>query len=328
MDISAIQAVVGLVASLAVLLLLILKVRLHAFLALFISALVFGFIAGQGPSTLVNIAKGAGELTEYIGFVIVFGTMIGSILERSGSLSAMARWLVEKIGSRRAPVALLILGYIVSISVFCDAAFAILAPLVLALSTESGIGLVAMVSALAFALHATHMLVPPTPGPLAAAGIMGADVGLVIALGLALAVPHALIGYWWGCRVDKKYRVMPSRELLGKSYEASTSTGGKVSLGFLSILLPVCLIMMRSIVEYLFGDTGGIELAVVQTIGNPIFALTLGLLISLFTLDKISPEIYSFSGVLGESLKLGGMMVLIVAAGGAYAAVLLSLIHI
>lgn len=322
MEVSAIQAIAGLIISLAVLLYFIIKVKLHPFVSLILGALVFGFIAGEGPSTLSNIANGFGDLAAYIGPVIILGTLIGTVLERSGTLTAMARWLIEKTGVKRAPIALLILGYLVSISVFCDAAFAILAPLVIALSAESGIGLVAMTSALAFALHATHMLVPPTPGPLAAAGIMGADLGIVIALGLVLGVPHALVGYWWGRRVDRKYKIKPSEELLKRSVETSVGKEGKVFLGFLAILGPVFLIMLRSFVEYFFGDKGGIGLAFMQTIGHPIFALAIGLLISLFTLDKITPDIYSFSGAFGEGVKMGGMMVAIVGAGGAYAAVL------
>lgn len=317
-------SILALIVSITVLLLLIIKVRVHAFLALLIAAITYGLIAGEGAGTFTNIAEGLGGLITEIGLVIVLGTMIGDVLGRSGALQSMAKWLIDRLGKGKVFIALSVIGCLVSIPVFCDAAFAILAPLVIALSSLTGINVVTMGAILAFSLHSTHLLVPPTPGPLAGAGIIGADLGIVIGIGMLFVIPHLVSGVLWARYIGRKFEhIKPAEDILKKlTKEEYIYSTRKVMLGFLSIILPVVLIALRSIVTLTVSSAVGAGIEVIKAIGDPIAALSIGLVIALLTLDKITPDVYSFNGILGDSVKLGGMMVLIVGAGGAFANVI------
>ncbi|RME08279.1 MAG: GntP family permease, partial [Bacteroidetes bacterium] len=160
------------------------RFKVHPFLVLFVVALAYGLLAGM-PVELVlqSVKDGFGGILGNIGLVIVMGVIIGAFLEHTGGAQALASKVLSVIGEKKLHSAMGLIGYIVSIPVFCDSGFIILHPLNKALSRKAGKRLAGTAIALALGLLASHAMVPPTPGPIAAAGIIGANLGLVILAG-------------------------------------------------------------------------------------------------------------------------------------------------
>ena len=164
------------------------------------------------------IATGFGNTVASVGIVIVAGTIIGSILEKTGGAPVLAQAMLRLVGRSRSPLAMALAGHVVSIPVFCNSGFVILSPLNKALSQLSGISLGVLGTALSMGLHATHTMVSPTHGPIAAAGTLGADLGLVILFGLIASLPATIAGWIYPTRVWSKYDIKPKS---GVTYEAS-----------------------------------------------------------------------------------------------------------
>lgn len=176
MDGNALIIVSCIIIAILILIFLTIKVKLHPFFALTIAAISFGLMIGANINDIMtNYATGLGGTIAGIGVVIAIGTVMGGLLEKSGAAETMAHTILKITGKKHASLGLAITGYFVSIPVFCDSAFVLLAPLAKRMSRDTGVSMTTMAVALAMGLHATHMLVPPTPGPLAVAGILGAD---------------------------------------------------------------------------------------------------------------------------------------------------------
>lgn len=238
------------------------KFKLHPFLSLLLGTLFVGFASGMPLDQIVeNINGGFGGLMTSIGLVIVFGTIIGTILEKAGAALRMAEVVLRIVGPKRPQLAMSMIGFIVSIPVFCDSGFVILSSLRKALARRAKVAVASMSVALATGLYATHTLVPPTPGPIAAAGNIGADgyLGTVILIGLITAIPAALAGYIWSMKVATKIEVEDDRSDLDYDYDEIVRSFGKMPSAlqsFLPIVLPIVLIGASSVLT-LFGTEGG-----------------------------------------------------------------------
>src|SRR5690606_27188735 len=176
------------------------KFKVHPFLALLAAAFIAAFAYRLPLDTIADtITSGFGGILGYIGLVIVLGTIIGVILEKSGAAITMADVVIAKLGDRFPNLTMSIIGYIVSIPVFCDSGFVILNSLKESLAKKLETSPIAMSVALATGLYATHTFVPPTPGPIAAAGNLGleSNLGLVIGVGVVVAATAALAGLLW-----------------------------------------------------------------------------------------------------------------------------------
>jgi gluconate:H+ symporter, GntP family len=181
---------------------------LHPFLALLFGAIAMGFLAGLDGITMTGtIAEGFGNTLQSIGIVIAAGAIIGEYLDRSGGARVLANKILEKTGEKNAPLSMSLTGYIVSIPVFCDSGFIVLSALNKAISKRTSISLAVLAVALASGLYATHVFVPPTPGPLAAAATLGADIGWVLILGLIVSVPVMLAALLWANLYCKRFRI-------------------------------------------------------------------------------------------------------------------------
>lgn len=184
-----IQLLLALVAGIAAIIVLVLKTRLDAFIALLIACLVTGVIAGQPLTGIVDsITTGFGATLGSIGIVIGLGVAIGKILEVSGAADALARAFLRAFGKGREEWAMASVGSLVSIPVFCDSGYVIMNPLARSIARVKRGGYVALALALGCGMTLTHHMVPPTPGPLAATGILGADLGLVIVTGMIFTI--------------------------------------------------------------------------------------------------------------------------------------------
>ena len=314
--------------SIALLIVLTVKIKLHPFFALTISAFFFGITAGHSiPEIITAYSNGLGGTISGIGVVIAIGTVMGSLLEHSGAAETMANTILKITGKKNADIGLALTGYFVSIPVFCDSAFVLLSPLAKRMSKDSGNSMVTMAVALAMGLHATHMLVPPTPGPLAVAGILGSNLGLVILFGMLVSIPVTIVAVIAGRILGKKYYYLPKIE---STEEVMTEIGDKKLptpfMSFSPILLPIILMLLRTIAMLDSAPFGkGVLYNILDALGQTIIALFIGLIIAFFTYKSVhseDKEVWTFDGIFGEALKTAGQIVLIVGAGGAFATVL------
>lgn len=298
--------------------------KVHPFLSLLFGAFFIGIASGMPLADVVaSVNEGFGGLMAGIGLVIVFGTIIGVILEKSGAAYRMAEVVLRFIGEKRPQLAMSIIGFIVSIPVFCDSGFVILSSLKKALAKRAKVAIASMSVALATGLYATHTLVPPTPGPIAAAGNIGAEayLGTIILIGFVVAVPAVAVGYLWAVKFASKIQVPEDTEEGGLNYEEIVASFGKMPStfnAFLPILLPIVLIAAGSIAN-LAGDGGSIA-SFLGFLGAPTVALLAGVLAALLLLPDYSEK--TLSGWIGEGLVAAAPILLITGAGGAFGRVI------
>jgi GntP family gluconate:H+ symporter len=278
-----------------------------------------GLLSGlAGSEVLAAISSGFGKTLGGIGIVITFGTIIGTYLERNGGARVVAHSLLKLVGDKRSPLAINLTGAIVSIPVFCDSGFVILSTLNRALSKRTGIPLIVFAIALATGLYTTHVFVPPTPGPLAAATALEADLGLVLLFGIIVSIPVTLAGWLWATRLGKGVVQAPAEPEETVSNEIP-SVSLMSALG--PILLPIVLIALKSIADYPshpFGENGFAQF--LSTIGSPMIALFFGVVLAMSIGGKSVRE-NRFEWV-GDALRNAGTIILITGAGGAFGSVL------
>ncbi len=299
------------------------KFKLNAFIVLVSVAFLYGLAIGLPLKEIVSkIRTGFGGTLGYIGIVIIAGTIIGIILEKTGAALSMTRAILRIVGKDRAPLAMSIAGYVVSIPVFCDSGYVILTPLNKALSEETGKSMAVMAVALSTGLYATHTLVPPTPGPIAAAGTLGADLGAVIGLGLIVSVPAMIAGYLWAIKFAKRYEIKAELE---ETYDELIKKYGDLPgafHSFMPLLLPIILILLKSIASYPtkpFGKGGFADFIIF--IGDPVTALMIGVFFALTLVkrDKLGEAVHSW---MGEGVRNAALILAITGAGGAFGSIL------
>ena len=167
------------------------KFNIHPFIVMVVIAIAMGLVCGFDAVKVINTVKsGFGNILANIGIVILCGTIIGTILEKTGAALTMANSILGVVGKERSVLTMGAMGYVTGIPVFCDSGFVVLSPISRALAAQSNKSLAVMATALSGGLYTTHCLVPPTPGPIAMAGTLGADLGLTIIVGLILSVPR------------------------------------------------------------------------------------------------------------------------------------------
>lgn len=300
------------------------KWKLHPFIALLISAFFVGIASGMPLLTVVeSVNTGFGGLMTNIGLVIVAGTIIGVILEKSGAAYRMAEVVLRIVGPKHPQLAMSLIGYIVSIPVFCDSGFIILSSLSKSLAKRAHVTIASMAVALATGLFATHTLVPPTPGPIAAAGNIGATeyLGTVILIGFLVAIPATLVGYLWAVKVATKIRV-PEDDVETLDYNEIIKSFGKMPStfkSFLPIMLPIILIAVGSVAS-LVGDPESTMNSILIFLGSPTVALFIGVAAAFTLLPELSEE--TLTNWIGDSLKAAAPILLITGAGGSFGTVI------
>ena len=298
--------------------------RLHAFLALIIAALFFGICSGMPLDKVVSsIEEGFGGTLGKIGIVIIAGAIIGAFLDRSGGAYALAERILKIIGRRNVTPAMAIIGYVVSIPVFADAGFVILSPLNKTLTKRAGLSLATTSIALCLGLMVSHTLVPPTPGPIAAAGILEADLGWVILIGIPVSILTLLFAWFWAAKVAGRVQIDPNPELTEEEFSSRLKVAPSAFHALLPILLPIILIVLKSIAEYPtrpMGENGLYQVA--SFIGTPMIALLVGIGIAVMLPRQFDKEMLSSSGWVGQGMLAAAMIIMITGAGGAFGKVL------
>ena len=302
------------------------KFKVHPVFSLIIASIAVGFLFGFDSKLIVkSISEGFGKTLSSIGLIIAFGTTIGIFLENNGGTKVIAEKILNSIPVKRSPLAMNIIGFIISIPVFCDSGFVILSSLNKALNKKTGIPLAVFAVALSTGLYAAHVFIPPTPGPLAAAAVIGADLGLVMILGFVVAIPVSLTGYLWATYIGKK--IYTQNDLIEEKTEPAriksdeTTSRSSFILVLLPLLIPIVLIALKSVAEYPTYPLGhGFIFELLIFIGQPIIALLIGVLLVFISSMKVKSSIKN-DWVL-TSLKESGSIILVTGAGGAFGNVL------
>lgn len=251
----------GLVVAVAILIFLVLRTKVHPLIAMIIAACIAGLSGGMSSEKTIDaITKGFGSTLGSIGIVIGLGVMMGRILEVSGAAEQIAFTFIKWLGKRREEWALALTGYIVSIPIFVDSAFVILYPVTKALAKKGNRSVITLGVSLAGGLVVTHTMVPPTPGPLGAAGIFGVDIGSMMLLGMALAIPCVIGIVLYAQWLEKKYPAVAEHEVPNKTLQSMHDTYVSekadrplptLTLSLLPIVVPIILIFIKAIIGIL-----------------------------------------------------------------------------
>jgi gluconate:H+ symporter, GntP family len=296
--------------------------KLHPFLTLLVTAYAVGLASGLTPDQALSaLTGGFGRTVGAIGIVISCGCIIGTALERSGGALVMANAMLRLIGEGRALLAMSCTGAVVSIPVFCDSGYVILSPLNRSLARRTGQSMAAFAVALSMGLYATHCLVPPTPGPIATAGELRADLGLVILFGLLVSVPVVIATYFYAVHAGRRLHIEPPSPGPEAVATETLATPPSAAAAFAPILLPVLLIAAKSVADLPARPFGvGALRDFLSLVGNPNSALILGVFLTWFVVRRHGRT--AFGNWSGEGLRDAGTIILITAAGGAFGAVL------
>ena len=295
--------------------------KVNAFIALLIAALGIGILSGLPLDTLAGtLKKGFGNTMQNIGLLIILGTILGVILEKTGATASMAAYILKKVKEKNAPAAIAITGFIIGLPIFCDSGFVVLSGLNHSLVQQTNGKMPVMAAALGTALYAVHCLVPPHPGITAAVSTTGGDIGTVMLWGILLAVPAALVGY--------AISVIRGSTITHEYIEPEVSHVVVIDLppagvSFIPIILPIALIAVKSI-AMLFVSEGvtaqSMLFHLLSFAGEPVIALMFGILCSLLLIDKTHKK--ELSHWLTEGVEKAGMILSIIAAGGMFGEVL------
>ncbi|QLB18110.1 GntP family permease [Mannheimia granulomatis] len=301
---------------------MIAKLKVHPFLALMSISLGLALVAGLPLAKIpAIIGEGFSGTFKSIGIVIIFGAIIGTVLEKTGAALKLADMVVRVVGQKRPELAMLIMGWVVGIPVFCDSGFVVLNPIREAIRKKILANPVSMAVALSAGLYASHVFIPPTPGPIAAAGAvgLGSNLLLVIGMGVVVSIPVLIASYAFAKYVGRRVTVAEEAEadqMIGQSYEELLKQYGKLPSGFLSlapIFMPIVLMAIGSIAK-IMGITGDFG-SLLQFLGNPIIALAVGVIFSIILLASTN-KIGEFDSLTNDTLKLVGPILFITAAGG------------
>jgi len=267
-----------------------------------------------------SLKEGLGNTLASIGLVIVFGTALGIMLEKTGAAYSMAEYILQKVGKHNAQIAMTITGYVFGIPIFCDSGIVVLSSLNKSLAAKTKRSMTVMGSLLGVSLYSVHCLIPPHLGATAAAGIIDASIGKLMLIGLAIALITLTATFFWIKFIGSNY------ESINNSTEENISENNfsslpKPFLSFLPVFLPIILIAIKSVLMMYKGSVEeNLLSAILFFIGDPSIALLLGLAATFF----INPNSKNLliKDVIEESIKAAGVILLITGAGGAFGSVL------
>ena len=310
------------VLAIIVMIVAISKFKIHPFLSIMGVSLILALVAGIPLGDIANvIGAGFSGTFSSIGIVIILGALIGSILEQTGAAFKLADMVIKVVGKKNPELAMELMGWVVSIPVFCDSGFVILDPIRKALVRRTGTSSVAMTVALSAGLYIAHVFIPPTPGPIAAANTLGIGNNLLLVMGMgALASIFPLIAglifaKYIGKKVKSSDETVSSEEVV-KTYEELVAEYGKLPGGFNAlapIIVPIILMALGSIAS-MAGWTG-ILFELCNFLGKPVIALAVGTIFGVIQLAT-AKKMGDFYNITNDTLKVTGPILFVTAAGG------------
>ncbi|WP_373494359.1 GntP family permease [Aquiflexum sp.] len=304
--------------ALALILVAIVKFDIHPFLALFVGAILYGLMSRMSTDLILkSISDGFGGVLGNIGLLILFGVIMGTFLEKTGGALVIAEKILSWIGQKSVTKAMLICGYILSIPVFGDSTFIMLNPISKSLSLKSKVPYAATTIAIALGATASHSLVPPTPGPIATAGILDADLGMIIFWGIIISLTSLVPAYFFIKNFVSKIPLEPVLAEIDPTIVVAKAPSATKS--FLPVIIPLVLIILASIAKYPskpFGE--GEWVSIIEFVGSPVIALLLGAILSFTLPPKFDRKILSAGGWMGEAIQIAAPVILITGAGGVF----------
>jgi GntP family gluconate:H+ symporter len=321
---SGIPLIIAFVIAVILMIVAISKWKIHPFISIMTISLLFGIVAGIPLVELPNVIGGGFSNTfKSIGIVIILGALIGTLLEKTGAALKMADCVVNVVGKKNPELAMLIMGWIVSIPVFCDSGFVILNPIRKALVKRTRKSSVACSVALSMGLYISHCFIPPTPGPIAAANTlyegMGMDTNLLLVMGMGAvcSILPLIAGYIFAMTIGKKVKAGDEADDLQdptvQTYEQLVASFGKLPNAFMSfapIVIPILLMGLASAFSM-----AGKSIPIIAFLGTPIIAIAVGVVFGIILLAN-QKKMDEFYEITNETLKVTGPILFITAAGG------------
>jgi gluconate transporter len=305
------------VAAIALLLVLILAVKLHAFLAMLLSSMALGIASGMAPEkVLKSIQVGFGDALGFIAVVVGLGAMIGRFLEQSGGGRALADWLLAKFGKDRAAWALLVAGFLVGLPLFFEVGVVIMAPLVWSVTRETRRSLLYYALPALSALTIVHSLVPPHPAPAAASQLFGADLGHTILYGIAVSIPAGVIGGMiYGRWIANRIYIEPPDFAVAPEKASHGKTPPSIAMVILLLLMPVLLIFGATVANLYKVPFRGAAVF----FGHPFTALAVTALVAIYFFGlRRGVTRAQAAKMAADSLAPMGALLCIMGAGGAF----------
>jgi len=320
---STLEIIVILICSIGLLLFMVLKLKIQAFLALLVISIFLGLITGMPMDFVIkSISDGMGSTLGFVATVVGIGAIFGQMLESSGGAESLAKYLINRFGKEKAPYALAITGFLVAIPIFFDVGFIILVPVIYALAKDLNKSLLYFAIPLLAGLAVTHAFVPPTPGPVATAEIIGADLGWVLLLGFIIGIPVTIIaGPMFGKYISRKIHVEVPR-----TFETPDNHLLKNLPPFwqvASIIAVPLILILANTVSGVWANMHGLKdifwIKLLAFIGHPFMALLVATFLAIyimgirrgFTLDTVLQ-------LSTKSLAPAGLIILITGAGGVF----------
>jgi GntP family gluconate:H+ symporter len=320
---SALVALAGLVAIVALLFLLITRFKWHVFLALLVPIVLFALIPGIDRQLFIDaFEQGFGRTIQSIAVVIVLGSVLAEALKHTGGIERITASMIRWVGETRMPLALTLSGFVIGLAIFSDVGYVILNPLVHSAALSSGLNMSVMATGLVGAMQLTHAMVPPTPGPLAAVALVGADIGSVILYGGIATLIASLAGWAYARAVGPYIDSPPSSEFVGQSF---IEQGREAELpatwrAYAPILIPLALIAGQSVTAFALPAEHFVNRAMLY-LGWPVVALGIGILLA-YVNTKADQAAARTSTWIEEALRGSAMIIMVTGLGGALSQIL------
>lgn len=320
---SALVALAGLVAIVALLFLLITRYKWHVFLSLLVPIVLFALIPGIDRQTFIDaFEQGFGRTIQSIAVVIVLGSVLAEALKHTGGIERITASMIRWVGQSRMPLALTLSGFVIGLAIFSDVGYVILNPLVHSAAISSGLNMSVMATGLVGAMQLTHAMVPPTPGPLAAVALVGADIGSVILYGGIATLIASLAGWVYARAAGPYIESPPSSEFVGQSF---IEQGREAELpatwrAYAPILIPLVLIAGQSVTAFALPAEHLVNRAMLY-LGWPVVALGIGILIAYSNTRPDQAEART-SKWIEEALRGSAMIIMVTGLGGSLSQIL------
>lgn len=327
---TGVSLIIAFIVAIVAMILLISKCKVHPFLAILSISLMLALLAGIPLKQIPEVIGSgfAGTFTS-IGIVIILGALIGAVLEKTGAAFKLADLVIRLVGHKHPELAMELMGWVVSVPVFCDSGFVILNPIRKALVRQTGASGVAMTMCLSCGLYIAHVFIPPTPGPLAAAQSLGLEdnLMLVIGLGVLCSVIPMIAGYFFARHIGRKVKSSDEKSFSDetvKSYEELKAEYGRLPGALESIapiLVPILLIAIASFVSMMHAE--GVLADILLFLGTPIMALSVGAVLAILQLFGAGKG-QDFYELTNNTLKIVGPILFVTAAGSVLGKVIAS----
>jgi len=320
---STLEIIVILVSSIGLLLFMVLKLKIQAFLALLVISIFLGLITGMPMDSVIkSISDGMGSTLGFVATVVGIGAIFGQMLESSGGAESLAKYLINRFGIEKAPYALSATGFLVAIPIFFDVGFIILVPVIYALAKDYNKSLLYFAFPLLAGLAVTHAFVPPTPGPVATAEIIGADIGWVLLLGFIIGIPVTILaGPVFGKYISKRIHIeVPST--FEKSDNA-TMIDLPPFWQVVSIIAVPLILILANTVSGVWADIHGLKdlfwVKFLTFIGHPFMALLIATLLAIYIMGvRRGFSLDTILQLSTKSLAPAGLIILVTGAGGVF----------